>query len=316
MDFTRFDGSFRLVQEEIDEALDGEPKRLYEACRHITSAGGKRVRPLICLLSCEAVGGAAKDALKSAVALELVHTFTLIHDDIMDDDDLRRGMPSVHKVYGVSTAILAGDLLFSKAFELCDPKAAKVLAEAASDICEGQEMDISLAKKEDVSEGEYLEMIKRKTAVLLEASAESGALLGGGERAQVKQLAAYGLNLGLAFQIHDDVLDLIADEKKLGKPVGSDIVEGKRSLIVIRALCTLKGDERKRLIALLDKNGNTQEEVAEAIRILTGCGAIDYCRKKANALRDAAKASLKDLPDGEAKTALMELADFVVDRQK
>jgi geranylgeranyl diphosphate synthase type I len=315
MDFTRFDERFRLVQKEIDDTLSGDPKRLYDACKHITNAGGKRVRPLICLLSCEAVGGKTADAVKTAAALELVHTFTLIHDDIMDDDDLRRGRPSVHKMYGESTAILAGDLLFSKAFELCNEPAVRVLARAASEICEGQEMDMSFERTKNVSEKEYLEMIRRKTAVLLEAAAESGAILGKASKGQVKALADYGRDLGLAFQIHDDVLDLTADEKKLGKPVGSDIVEGKRSLIVIRALVSLQGEDRKKLLKILDKDGNSDAEVNAAVELLKDCGAIDYCTKKAKDASELAKESLRTLPESSAKTALLELADFVVARQ-
>jgi geranylgeranyl diphosphate synthase type I len=316
MDFTRFEKKLHAVQEAIDGSLSGDPPMLYSACRHITGAGGKRIRPLICLLSCEAVGGKASDAVKTAAALELVHTFTLIHDDIMDRDDLRRGMPAVHMVYGEATAILAGDLLFSKAFEICDASAFRILAKAASEICEGQEMDMSFEKAKSVSEDEYLEMIRRKTAVLLEAAAESGCVLGKGNEAQVAALAEYGKSIGLAFQVHDDVLDLTADEEKLGKPVGSDIVEGKRSLVVIKALEKLGGEEKERLLRILDKAENTEDEVHAAVDLIAGCGAIDYCRKKAAALSAGAKESIRTLPKSPAKESLLELADFVVAREK
>jgi geranylgeranyl diphosphate synthase type I len=190
-----------------------------------------------------------------------------------------------------------------------------VLARAASEICEGQEMDMSFERTKNVSEKEYLEMIRRKTAVLLEAAAESGAILGKASKGQVKALADYGRDLGLAFQIHDDVLDLTADEKKLGKPVGSDIVEGKRSLIVIRALVSLQGEDRKKLLKILDKDGNSDAEVNAAVELLKDCGAIDYCTKKAKDASELAKESLRTLPESSAKTALLELADFVVARQ-
>lgn len=316
MDFTRFDKKLQAVQEEIDKTLVGNPTRLYSACKHITGAGGKRVRPLICLLSCEAVGGKMGGAVKTAAALELVHTFTLIHDDIMDCDELRRGKPSVHMVYGEATAILAGDLLFSKAFELCDAPAFRVLARAASEICEGQEMDMSFEKAKGVSEEEYLEMIRKKTAVLLEAAAESGAILGKASKEQEKALADFGRDLGLAFQIHDDVLDLTADEQKLGKPVGSDIVEGKRSLVVIKALEELRGEKKEKLLLILDKAENSEAEVRAAVDLMDECGAIDYCRKKAASLSERAKESLSILPKSQAKDSLLELADFVVAREK
>ncbi|MBN2015182.1 MAG: polyprenyl synthetase family protein [Candidatus Altiarchaeota archaeon] len=316
MDFDRFKDRFQLIDDRIMECLSGEPKRLYEASRHLSKAGGKRIRPLICLLSCEAVGGKADECLETAVATELIHTFTLIHDDIMDNDELRRGVPSVHQVYGEATAILAGDLLFSKAFEISNPKAMNVLAKAASDICEGQQMDISFAESKVVTEEEYLEMVRKKTAVLIQAASESGALLGGGSKDEVKGLSVYGLSIGMAFQIHDDVLDLLADEETLGKPVGSDVVEGKRSLIVIKALDSLNRGGREELLGILDKETNTQEEIARAVSLFDESKAITYCKNKAKHFIMSAKKALEQLPKSDAKNDLMEIADFIVQRKK
>lgn len=315
MDFRRFKVMLEPVEDEINACLKGEPQRLYDACLHITSAGGKRIRPLICLISCEAVGGKTENTIKTAAALELLHTFTLVHDDIMDDDELRRNKPTVHKAYGMPTAILAGDLLFAKAFELCESSVSKILANTASEICEGQEMDMLFAERRDVKEDEYFEMIRKKTAVLLEASAEVGALLGGGSVNEVKMLAEYGRNLGLAFQIHDDVLDITADEDKLGKPIGSDIAEGKSSLVSIKALSSLHPKKRNRLLDILNKKEKTRGDISEAIDLIKGSGAIDYCRNKAQQLNKSAKESIKSLPENEAKKILLELSDFVVTRE-
>ncbi len=304
-----------MIHKKINESLLGEPKRLYDASRYLTGAGGKRTRPLLCLLSCEAVGGKVEDALKTAVAIELIHTFTLVHDDIMDRDELRRGVPSVHKIYGESTAILAGDLLFSKAFELCDSRTIKILAEASAEICEGQEMDISFENRTDVTEKEYLEMIRKKTAVLIQAATKSGALLGNGTKDEIDKLAEYGLNIGMAFQIHDDVLGVLADEEKLGKPVGSDIVEGKKSLIVIKAIEKLEGKEKDRLLEILNKKGNTRGEINLAVKLFKDSDAIRYCKTNATQFVEMAKKAINELPDSDAKKDLMKIADFVVERK-
>lgn len=315
MDFRKFEDKAKRIDEKIRGILTGDPERLYDASRHLTNAGGKRIRPLLCMLSCESVGGAVEDALKTAVAIELIHTFTLIHDDIMDRDDLRRGRPSVHKTYGESTAILAGDLLFSKAFELSDYKAVRILARASAEVCEGQEMDISFEKRTNVKEEEYLEMIRKKTAVLIQAATQSGALLGNGSEEQVNKLTEYGLNIGMAFQIHDDVLGVCADEETLGKPVGSDIVEGKKSLIAIKAIEKLGRGDRDRLLEILKSRKNTPEEIKHAVKLFKDSGAIEYCKSKTSQFIETAKKAIKELPETEAKKDLREIADFIAERE-
>jgi geranylgeranyl diphosphate synthase type I len=304
----------RAVNLEVQKTLVGKPDRIYAASKHLCLAGGKMVRPLLCMLSCEAVGGKRMNVAKTGAAIELIHTFTLIHDDIMDADDLRRGQPSVHKLYGVPTAILAGDLLFSKAFEICDRRAFRLLARATGEICEGQELDISFEKRTDVTEDEYMEMIRKKTAVLLEAACEAGAVVGGGTDQQIEALASFGLSIGLAFQIQDDILGLTADEEKLGKRVGNDIVKGKKNLITIKALETLKETEKKELLTILAKKNNTDAEINKAIQLFTDSGSIDYCKKKARDYIKRSDASLHELKDSVARKELRLIADYVVKR--
>jgi len=312
MDFSRFDDYFKEVDSEIEKLLSGEPEKLYTAARHITFAGGKRIRPLLCMLSCEALGCDNDKAIKTAVAAELIHTFTLVHDDIMDKDKIRRGVPSVHEKFGETTAILAGDLLFSKVFEVSDTRAVGILAHAAAEICEGQEMDMEFEEREDVSESEYLKMIKKKTAVLLEAATKAGAILGNGSEEQISVLAKFGLSLGMAFQIHDDILGVTADEEKLGKPVGGDIVEGKKNLVMIKAKELLQGDEGEEFTRIL---GNGKEsEVQRAIELIKNSGALEYCMEKEKGFMGDATDSLKDLPETEAKKSLLGIADFVIRR--
>ena len=311
----RLDEERRMVNLEIQKTLVGKPDRLYSAARHLCLAGGKKVRPMLCILSCRAVGGATEQAVRTSAAIELIHTFTLIHDDIMDNDEMRRGKPSVHKTYGLPTAILAGDLLYAKGYEICDPKTVYILAKATSEICEGQELDMSFEERADVSEADYMEMIEKKTAVLLRAAAESGAVIGGATEKQAKSLASYGLNLGLAFQMQDDILGVTADEEKLGKPVGSDIVEGKKSLIAIKAIEKLPATEKKELLKILHKKGNSETEINRAVELFHESGAIDYCRKKAEEYVKNAKDSLKDLPKTESREDLYGIAEYVIKRE-
>lgn len=315
---SKFKDKVDLVNSEIIKVVSGEPAKLYDASNHLfkEEAGGKRIRPILCLLSSEAAGGKTGDALLTAVATELIHTFTLIHDDIMDNDELRRNLPSVHVVYGNTTAILAGDLLFAKAFEICDKRVSGVLAHAASEICEGQEMDMAFEKRNTVTEDEYMTMIKKKTAVLIEASTKSGAILGNASGAKIEALASYGTNIGYAFQIHDDILDLVGDEKKIGKPVGSDIAESKKTLIAVKAMELLKAGERNEFMEILNKQEKTDADINRAVELIKKCGAIDYCKNKEAHVIERAKKSLDVLPDSPAKQDLLNIADFIIKRDR
>ncbi len=314
--FNKFKDKIELINSEINKTVSGEPKKLYDAARHLfkKQAGGKRIRPILLFLAHETVSG-TEGVLKSAVSTELIHTFTLIHDDLMDNDRLRRGMASVHAAYGDTTAILAGDLLFAKAFEICDAKISDILAHAASEVCEGQQLDMSYEEKEVITEEEYMDMIMKKTGVLIEASTKAGAVLGCASDAEVFAMATYGRNIGIAFQIHDDILDLIGDEKKLGKPIGSDIYEGKKTLIVVKALEFLDRANRGELLKILNKKDNTSEEVKRALELINNCGAMDYCINKEKELIKIAKNEISIFKDSDAKQDLMDIADFMIKRE-
>lgn len=234
-----------IADERIRESIsDITPETLLRASEHLITAGGKKIRPSLALLSSEAVGGDPGDAAGVAAAIELIHTFSLIHDDIMDDDEIRRGEPAVHVLWGEPMAILAGDVLFSKAFEAVirngDSEMVKeslaVVVDSCVKICEGQALDMGFEERLDVTEEEYMEMIYKKTAVLIAAATKAGAIMGGGSPQEIAALEDYGRCIGLAFQIHDDYLDVVSDEESLGKPVGSDIAEGKMTLMVVKAL--------------------------------------------------------------------------------
>ncbi len=286
--------------------------------RHLLDAGGKRLRPSALLLAAEAVGGKPENAVPAAVAIELVHNFTLIHDDIMDEADLRRGLPTVHKKWGVSRAIIAGDALYSKAFEILsctksEParlvESLELMSKTCTDICEGQWMDMNFANRKDVAEEEYMRMVEKKTAVLFATAVKIGATLSGANNEMARALWDFGRMTGVGFQIYDDVIDLITPEEILGKAQGGDIIEGKRTLIVIHALS--KGIT----IDALGKSNATKSEVSAALLALKESGSIDYAMNKAVSFVEEGKAALKVLPDTEAKKVLIGLADYMIERK-
>lgn len=308
---------------EISEAIErllpiAHPEGLYEAGRHLLDAGGKRLRPSMLLLAAESLGGNADSLVPAAVSIELVHNFTLIHDDIMDNADIRRGRPSVHKLWGLSGAILAGDTLYSKAFQVlgntpAEPRllleAMNVLSRTCTDICEGQWLDLEFEHREAVSEEEYLEMIEKKTGVLYGASASMGAILAGAAPDQVNGLDRFGRLTGMGFQIQDDVLDLTAPEKVLGKRRGGDLVEGKKTLIMIRAQA--QGVK----VGVFGNRDASAEEIDSAIATLEKSGCIEYARTRALTLAEEGKMALEVLPDSPAKSFLLSLADYMISRR-
>jgi geranylgeranyl diphosphate synthase type I len=313
----------------LDEMLSGQrPEELYKGSRHLVEAGGKRLRPFITLESCKLVGGDPEKALPMAVAVELIHNFTLVHDDIMDMDHLRRGVPTVHVLYGVPLAINAGDMLFAKAYEAalrsCSRgvplrkilSALEILTKTTIAICEGQTMDMAFEKRDDVGEEEYMVMIEKKTAALLVASAEAGAIVGGGSARQVRRLGRAMRASGLAFQIVDDVLGVTADEKVLGKPVGNDIREGKRTLILIHSLKHAGKRQRETLLKALGNRDATPEEIERAIETLKSTGSIDYALRKTGVLIRRAKRELEGFPPSETRDLLVALVDYIVARDR
>jgi geranylgeranyl diphosphate synthase type I len=269
------------------------------------------------MLAADAVKpGSSDDLLHAALALEVTHTFTLIHDDIMDDDNLRRGVPTVHTRWDMPTGILAGDVLYARAFEhLCmanakdDAKvrAVTMLAKACADICEGQHMDMSFEHRNDVEAPEYMEMVRKKTGVLYAAAAGIGAVLAGGNSVQVKALYHFGLNTGIAFQIQDDLIDLLTPAEESGKDQASDLREGKQTLLMIMA--REKGLDLKKYQKVL-----TPDEIKAAIRELTDAGVIDEVKKVASDLVTASNRHLSVLPPTKERQLLMDIGEFFVTR--
>ncbi len=304
---------------------NGSPETLYDAARHLPLAGGKRLRPCMAMISCESVKGDVLNTVPLTIALELVHNFTLVHDDIMDKSKLRRGNPSVHIKYGEPTAIMAGDLLFAKAFESMhqityDLKVFKNveygLIDCIKEICEGQQLDMEFEQRHNVTEEKYLEMIRKKTAVFFQYAAEAGAMLGNGSREQANALNQYGLLLGLGFQIWDDYLDLNSDEETLGKDIGNDIRNGKKTLIAVHSINNAGEQDKKIFEEIFGNKDATDEDIHKVYGIFKKTGSIDYAKKTALRYIDDAKKSIEALPDTESKQLLMNLADYAIERKK
>ncbi len=230
------------VQQELEKAVwESFPVTLREPILYFLKTPGKKIRPLFNLLSCQAVGGRIEDALPAAVGLELFHDFTLIHDDIMDQDELRRGSLTIHKKWDVGTAILAGDALIGMAYRSMQQartdrleEVLHLFSEGVIKVCEGQALDKEFEGRPQISEAEYLEMISKKTAWLFRISCQIGAIIGGGTEAQIDAMAEFGYQLGIGFQIQDDLLDFVADESKLGKHVGSDLQRDKKTYVTLK----------------------------------------------------------------------------------
>jgi len=297
-----------LVEDALRKAVASNVSVLSEASEHIILSGGKRLRPRLVLLSYKASGGKDISRVVSlAVAVELLHTASLIHDDINDHSDMRRGRATVNLRWGDSLALLTGDFMFIRLLSLIaafDPRVVRVLTDSCLALVEGETLQMLTLGDTRMNEETYLRIVGQKTASLFSACAELGALLGGGTRREVAALKEYGLNVGMAFQIRDDTLDLMGREDELGKPVTRDLEQGKMSLATLFAL---RESERVRQVLL-------SKDTGQAIRLLRETGAFEYAMLKANEYSERAKKVLSVLPASEAKTALSSLADFAVTR--
>ena len=303
---------------------DEKPMNLIEASRQYPYAGGKRMRPAIVLAACSAVGGDRSKAMPLAVAIEYIHNFTLIHDDYMDGDSERRGMKTLHVAYDMPTAILAGDALFAKGFQIIADldipsdnmrQVLQYVTKAVWDLARGQQMDVNNEHKL-VTEEVYTETIFLKTSVLFAAAAAGGALCGGASPEVVKEIEQFALDMGLGFQMYDDYLGVAGDTTKTGKSVGNDLRKGKCTLMVTYTLEHLK-DERKlaRFKSILGNMDASEADVREGMGIMREIGAIDYNKKAAEDKIASAKKHLECLPDSEDKQFMLALADFSINRE-
>ena len=316
-------------QEEMNKYLvkrDLKPEALYEAIRYMpVEGGGKRLRPIVALLAAQCVGGDSKKIMPYSVALEILHNFTLIHDDIMDDCDTRRGLEAVHKKFGVPMGILAGDTMFALVFELLDRlevdheqfrSVTLDVAKLAREVCEGQYWDMAFETQKKIEELQYYHMIERKTATFFETAMKNGAELGGGESQQVKKLAECGRLLGLAFQVWDDYLGATATDEELGKPARSDIVNGKKTLVYVATHAKLDPFDRRQFVDLYKNADKSEKDVEAILKFMERSGGLEYTKQRAREFSSFAKATLADLPETAAKRLLGHLCDYASHRTK
>ena len=315
-----------FIERRIVESLTASRHdRLAGAMMHLIEGGGKRMRATLPWLVARAVGDTHSGLLDIGAAIETIHNFTLVHDDIMDDDEIRRGRNAVHVEYDMPTAINAGDAMLAIAFErlvmsanieLHDiPSLVNRIAWMVRRVSEGQQLDIEFETRQRVTEEEYIEMIEGKTAVMFHICAEIGAQVAGADEEVIQCMAEWGRSVGLCFQLMDDLIDVLSDSATLGKPTGSDVAQGKQTLMVIHALQQPESDVKSRLVAVLGKcEDATEEMIQDGIAALNELGSIDYARAKANEYHQHAHACLNRLPDGPAMLALRELTDLQLKR--
>jgi geranylgeranyl diphosphate synthase type II len=297
------------------------PATLYEPASYFLGIGGKRIRPVLCLMGNELFGDIDPDAWHLAASIELFHNFTLIHDDIMDRAPLRRGMPTVHEKYGTSTALLTGDVMMVIAYDYLSRIQAQhirpimhIYNQTAREVCEGQQMDMDFEKMDKVDLGAYQQMIELKTSVLLAASLRIGAILGGAGLGNQQHLYDFGKNLGLAFQVQDDYLDAFGDPEKFGKQVGGDIVAGKKTFLLIKTLEIATADQHRRIEDL--KKADAGSRVGGMLEIFRNCGVDAWAMELKEKYMEAAYKALDDIAVlSRRKEPLEKLAAFLVQRE-
>lgn len=285
-----------LIQQAIAESkYPSEPKELYEPISYLMGLGGKRMRPASLLMACNLFTDDISRALKPAMAMEVFHNFTLMHDDIMDKAPLRRGKPTVQHKWNDNVAILSGDVMLVEAYKLIMQVDPAILADVltifndtAVGVCEGQQIDMNFENLEHVEEAEYLSMIRLKTAVLLAAALKIGALIGGSSTEDAQLLYDFGINLGLAFQLHDDILDVYGDPEKFGKQVGGDIISNKKTFMLIKAGELATGDTRQALMQWLNISDKPQEKVAAVTAIYDDLNIRELAERKMAAFAESA----------------------------
>jgi len=297
------------------KTITKEPKNLYEPISYILSLGGKRLRPTLVLMACEIFGGSYQKALDAALAIEVFHNFSLIHDDIMDDAPLRRGKETVHEKWDINTGILSGDAMLINAYQLFEnyegdtfKELAKLFTKTAIEVCEGQQYDVDFETRDDVTIPEYIKMIEYKTAVLVGAAMKMGAIVADASENSKSDIYDFGKLIGLAFQLQDDYLDAFGDPKTFGKQVGGDIIENKKTFLYLKALEFASKDEQKQLAGLFTLNPeDPSEKISTVKHLFETTGAKEATRVEIKIYTQKAFAALGKLDISEKKKSLLKL---------
>ncbi len=319
--------SFQTLSERFNKGFDtnhfpASPATLYEPGEYFLQIGGKRIRPVLCLLGNELFNEIHNDAYQVARAIELFHNFTLVHDDMMDEASLRRGKQTVHTKYDYNTALLVGDVMIIRAYEFLQqiqptylPKILQLFNRTAREVCEGQQLDMDYAKMDTVSMEQYIEMITLKTSVLLAASLEAGAIIGGASENNCRQLYEFGKKIGIAFQIQDDYLDAFGDAAIFGKEAGGDIKQNKKTFLLLHALEVANAEQKVALESLLKTN--TEDKVEKVLAIFKACGVDAWAEDlKAKYLKEAFEHLEAIAVVSNRKQPLIELANYLMNRNQ
>lgn len=328
IDEKKFKSIYERERKQVERILSRtlskrKPENLYSPAYYIIESGGKRLRPLLVLLAAKAVGGKYSDAYHAGAAVELLHNFTLVHDDIMDNAEKRRGRLTLHVKYDSHTAILAGDSLLAVAYENllrdCNGNSKQISADFTKglvEVCEGQALDKEYETKTSISLKEYLKMIRKKTAAMLEMCCSVGARLGNGSEEEIAALSLFGRNIGIAFQIQDDLLDIIADEMEFGKSIGGDLVEGKKTYLLVKAMEKSQGRERSELKALVKSKGIRPEQIQSYKALYEKIGVIDDAKSEIKKYTGRAMRTLSILKNSEDFEIFSWLAESLIKRMK
>ncbi len=302
------------VNSSASKGRAGDIDRLLE---YVSSRGGKMIRPGLVLLAGGCCGKITDEHIRVAAIVEMIHNATLLHDDVIDEGQRRRGQPTINSLWGNESAVLLGDFLLSRVFKMCaelEPRVAKVIAAAAIRICEGELRQVVQRRNWQLSESEYIDIITEKSAALFSSCCYLGGLLAHGAETQVQSLAAFGLNAGIAFQITDDLLDIVGDESKTGKTLGSDADKNKPTLAVIHLLRAVDEEEKSAVINAYIERNNTQYDKDALVEMLIRYSSLEYARNRAQEFVAAAVRALAGLQESDAKQALIETARFMANR--
>ncbi len=317
--YTRIRSDLERIEAEIDRHLHSTIPFISVVSRYIVGSGGKRLRPLLMVLCARLCGNRSNKDTALSVVFEFVHAASLLHDDVVDHAEVRRNQPAANTVWGNPAVVLVGDFLYSKAINLAvshnNIHILEVLTRATTLMAEGEVLQLINADNLEVGEEEYLEIIKRKTAVLISAACQIGAIFGGGSHDEEQALRHYGHHLGIAFQLIDDTLDYTGEIEELGKPIGNDIKEGKATLPLIHTFQNCAEDDRHRLKEIFSADEISRVDFLKVKSIVTGCGGLDYTYQSALKHVNAAKEALEVFPGHPTKVILQDIADFVICRR-
>jgi len=310
----------KAVEADMAKNFLSEITMIPTVSRYLIASGGKRFRPLLLLLCARLCGYSGPHAIPMASSIEFIHTATLLHDDVVDRAFLRRGLASANSVYGDGASVLVGDFLFTKAFSMVVQGQSlpilEVVSQSTTRMAEGEVMQLMKTGNPETTEEDYRYVVVNKTAVLISAACQIGALLGGASPEKEKVLVEFGLDLGIAFQLMDDILDYVSEEKTLGKTIGKDLGEGKVTLPLIHALRMCSPAERTRLAGIIKNPNRSEEDLKYILQRVRDSEGIDYTVRRASDYVDQAKACLASFPAGEAKEALLAIADYTIKRNK